>query len=266
MGIPAGKKDGVLTMPRFMLAELSGTRGVILGEDARHLARVHRSRVGDALEVTHQGRAFRALIVTLASGHVEVDLINELPDPEPPVHVELFLGLIKADKFELAIQKAVEIGVSAVQPVHCTRSITPLQNIEGKRDRWQRIAQEASKQCGRTLIPEVREPDYLSRSLRGSQAALRLVAYEGGGMDLTTALNQCGKVESVALLIGPEGGFTEGEISLAREQGFLPVTLGPRILRAETAALVLLTSVLYHLADIGGKTCPPSPSSPWGAR
>ena len=238
-------------MPRFILTELAGTEGLISGDDAHHLIRVHRVRSGDTLEVTFAGSAFRGVVERIDDQLVGVKILDTVDLLEPPVAVYLMPALLKGDKLELVIQKAVELGISSISPVQCERSIVPAGKAVSKLDRWQKIAREAAKQSGRSHVPEVLAPVDFARAVSGVSSELRLMAHETGTTSLCNVLQGGSETSTVTLLVGPEGGFTAREVDLAEQSGFRVVSMGPRIMRAETASLALLSVVMYKLGDLG---------------
>ncbi|MDP3059125.1 MAG: 16S rRNA (uracil(1498)-N(3))-methyltransferase [bacterium] len=243
-------------MPRFALSSIMGADGVFSGDEAHHIAKVHRMKEGDQLEAVFGGVVYVAKINHIQFNRVEVSLIGERPSPEPSVKVSLYQGLLKADKVELVVQKGVELGVWSIHPVECARSIVKVEsgNMDTKLRRWQKIASEAAKQSGRALVPEVQEPISLNMALREAVADLKLIAHESSEHGIASVLKE-GSWQSVAVLVGPEGGFTAEEVQNAQEAGFIAVGLGPRILRAETAPLVMLSIIMYEIGDLGGRTC-----------
>lgn len=241
-------------MPRFMLSTLSEGWGELTGDEARHVVKVHRYRVNDVIEVVGDSRVFRGVISELQEDSVTVKIEAELPSSEPQLDVTLYQGLVKGDKLELIIQKAVELGVNRIVPVICRRSIVTLDDKKARERtiRWQRIAQEASKQSGRARVPTVGQPLLLDDALAQDKSQLKLMAYEGGGIALKACLKKLPTVETASCLIGPEGGFEQVEVEMAKSHNYAIVGLGPRILRAETAPLALLSILMYELGDIGG--------------
>jgi len=235
-----------------LLAEMS-----IQGSDAHHISRVLRLQIGDQLIlVAPNGSAGKARISSIGVDEVTLLLIeNILEDKEAPVNVYLAQGLPKSDKMDYIVQKAVELGVRGIYPMateHCV-----VQYDQGKqktrRERWQKIAVEAAKQCGRTVVPMI-EPVMGLASLLASldTETIVIMLYEGqAAQGLRQALAQRpGK--SYLLLIGPEGGFSAKEVALCQNHGASIVTMGPRILRTETAALAGVASVMYEYGDLGG--------------
>lgn len=241
-------------MPRFLLSSLNEGWGELTGEEAHHVVKVHRYRVNDVIEVVGHAKVFRGVISALQEGLVTVKIEDELLTSEPQLEVTLYQGLVKGDKLELIVQKAVELGVSRIVPVICKRSIVTLDEKKARERtlRWQRIAQEASKQSGRAKVPLIDQPSTLGDALTQDKSQLKLMAYEGGGAPLKTSIRELSNIQTVSCLIGPEGGFEQGEVDLAQSHGYIIVGLGPRILRAETAPLALLSILMYELGDIGG--------------
>lgn len=205
-----------------------------------------------------EGQAFLAEILTLtrkaATGRVLVQLPNP---PEPTVQLTLYQCSLKTDKFEWVLQKGVELGVSRFVPVISQRSIVrPATALLNKYTRWQAIIREAAEQCGRGRLPELAEPlDWPAAIAHPHQ--LRLLPWEAqnrSAASIKAAVtapqsNAATNPTSVALLIGPEGGITAAEAQAAQTAGWQTVTLGPHILRAETAALTAIVLVMEHLGQ-----------------
>ena len=223
-----------------------GKRTVALSVDeARHLREVLRLKVGDDVQVFDgEGREFRAVVSQARREFSELELRDEIdaPKPESPLNLTLAVALMKGEKFDLVVQKGTELGVNKFVPV-VTRYADIRLRDEGdaaKRvTRWQRIALEAAKQCGRSVVPEVVAPDQFESVLRENPC---LMFSEREGQALNTDL----KVESVTAIIGSEGGWSDEELDLARTKQVPIVTLGGRILRAETAAIATAV-LLQHL-------------------
>jgi 16S rRNA (uracil1498-N3)-methyltransferase len=177
---------------------------------------------------------------------------------EPAARVVLCQGVLKAAKFEVVLQKCTELGVAAFVPLLCERAVAAADEAgEAKRRRWARIAAEAMEQCGGTRLPEISPPRPLMHALAGlPPGAVALIPWEEErDTPLRAALESAGANRppipaEVHLFIGPEGGFSTGEIALARRHGAIPVTLGPRILRAETAAIAAVTLALDTLGAL----------------
>ncbi len=234
---------------------ISDKRVIITGEDVNHIKNVLRMRAGEEISVSNglDGREYRCGILSLGEEEILCELRFMKEDRvELPSQVYLFQGLPKADKMELIIQKAVELGVRQVIPVAASRCVVKLDDKKAaaKRTRWQGIARAAAKQSKRAIIPEVTEVSSFSNAVReASMMDVALIPYElAEDMSRTKEIMENLKPgTSVAVFIGPEGGFSEGEISLAAENGIRPITLGKRILRTETAGLAVLSWIMYQL-------------------
>lgn len=224
----------------------------LTAEDARHALRVLRMGVGDEAEVFLPGKRYRATISEIAGEDVTLRLDEELPSTEPRLRLTLYQGLPKADKMELIVQKAVELGAEAIVPVAMSRCVTKLDGKDGlkKQERWQKIAREACKQSGRCGMPEVSAPipfKALPERLTGHGAAI--VPWEDArGYSLNAFAREHPGISDLGVVIGPEGGISLDEIQALWAAGCLPVTLGPRILRTETAGLAAISALmcLYH--------------------
>jgi 16S rRNA (uracil1498-N3)-methyltransferase len=175
---------------------------------------------------------------------------------EPPLRVVLVQGLAKGDRMDTVIQKGTELGAAAFWPVVCKRSVVRLDASKkiSRLERWQRIAAGATKQCRRALVPEVAEPLEWSTALGLiPPGALVLILWEDeAGRTLKDTLQSRPRPDEVYLLIGPEGGLEQQEVEEACRRGGIPVTLGPRILRTETAGPATLAMLLYQWGDLGG--------------
>ena len=233
-------------MSRFFVAPFSGDTAVLTGQEAHHVARVLRMRVGDDLLLCDgSGTDYGCRIISLTDGEVQAQVLYRTPtESEPTVQVTLYQGLPKSEKMDLIVQKCVEIGITRIVPVGMARSIVKLNAAEGakKQARWQKIAASAAEQSGRGIVPEVAEPISFKQMLAAVAEENTVTFYEGGGVPLTDLVNE--STAAVSLVIGPEGGFEESEIEALREKGAHIVTLGKRILRCETAPLVALSVVM----------------------
>lgn len=234
--------------------DINDKRVVIRGSDVNHIKNVLRMKVGEEISVCNgqDGREYRCGIVSLEEDRVLCGLrfIRE-ENAELPVKVHLFQGLPKADKMDLIIQKAVELGVYRIIPVSAKRCVVKLDEgkAAAKVRRWRGIAEAAAKQSRRAAVPEVSEVMDFRRAVEQAAAMdVRLIPYElAEGMEKTREiLSGLGEGQSVAVFIGPEGGFEEQEIRLAADNGIQPVTLGRRILRTETAGMTVLAWIGYE--------------------
>ena len=236
-------------------SQIRGRRVVITGGDVNHIRNVLRMRPGEELSVFNgaDGREYRCGIEEIREEEVICSLrfIRE-EGVELPARVTLFQGLPKADKMEFIVQKAVELGVYAVVPVATRRAVVKLdeKKARAKTERWQAIAEAAAKQSRRAVVPRVGNVCTLKEAL--AQAAgmdVKLIPYElsEGMAETRKQIESVAPGQEVAVFIGPEGGFEEEEVELARAAGFVPVTLGKRILRTETAGLVVMAWLMYRL-------------------
>jgi 16S rRNA (uracil1498-N3)-methyltransferase len=226
-----------------------GTVVVLSEEESRHLRDVLRLRAGEeAFVFDGEGREF-ACVVTAPGGRreparLEVHSPASPPHPESPLSLTLAVALLKGEKFDLVVQKATELGVSRIVPVLTKRADVRLRDerdADGRVERWRRHALEAAKQSGRAVVPPVTAPVAFD-SLVGAQGegATRLLFAERGGGALDTLVDEThAPPASAVALVGPEGGWDEDELLLAREWGWTLVTLGGRTLRAETAAIAV---------------------------
>lgn len=234
--------------------DVENRRVVIEGGDVNHIKNVLRMKVGEEIAVNNgqDGREYRCGIVSLHEDRIicQLRFIKE-DSVELPVKVYLFQGLPKGDKMELVIQKAVELGVYAVIPVAAKRCVVRLDEKKARAKvlRWQGIAQAAAKQSRRGIIPAVSEVMSFEGAVKlASSMDVKLIPYElAQDMDKTRQLIESLKPgQSAAVFIGPEGGFEEQEVELAKEAGIVPVTLGKRILRTETAGLAVMAWIMYQ--------------------
>jgi 16S rRNA (uracil1498-N3)-methyltransferase len=239
----------------FIDAPLAGSI-TINGQDAHHISRVLRMVTGDVITVANKaGQAARARLTSIRPEAVVLDVINLVQQhSEPPIEVWLAQGLPKSDKMEFIVQKAVEMGAAGIIPMAVDFSTVRYDDVKqrAKVERWQKIAKEAAKQCGRDLVPTVTPVIGLKEVLAGVAAdTVVIMLYEGqAGIGLKTILAQS-KEKAFLLIVGPEGGFSAGEYELCREHGAQIATLGPRILRTETASLAALAITMYQHGDLG---------------
>jgi len=227
----------------------------ITGKDVNHIKNVLRMKPGEEISVStkESSAEYRCIVRELTNDAVFCDLAfikeegNELPSK-----IYLFQGLPKSDKMELIIQKAVELGAYEIIPVEMKRCVMKLEPKKApqKIQRWQGIAEAAAKQSKRTIIPEVSMPMSFKEAVKkASECDIKLVPYEmADGMPHTRELiRNLEPGKSIAIFIGPEGGFDQAEIELAKNSGFEIITLGKRILRTETAGMVVLSMIMMEL-------------------
>jgi 16S rRNA (uracil1498-N3)-methyltransferase len=225
-----------MTRRRWIADTFTDTTASLTGDQAAHLARVLRAEPGQIFDVVANGFLHRAEITSVSDSEVVFILHEELEaDAALPVH--LLLAVFKFDHLEWGIEKATELGAERITPVLARRTEKHLSQAAAKRvERWRRIVREAAQQSRRSDVPTVDDPQTLKAALQSVSAETRLLLAETEqGNTIATALQQAS--QSVALAVGPEGGWTPEEMQLFTEHGWKHVTLGPRILRAETAAI-----------------------------
>ena len=227
----------------------------ITGADVNHISHVLRMKPGEQFYVTdgeRQGKYLCAL-KSVSAEQVVCDIVQNITDTtELPCEIVLYQGLPKADKMELIIQKAVELGASRIVPVETKRSVVKLdaKKAQAKISRWQGIAEAAAKQSKRDVIPQIGDVMTLKAALaEAADFEVSMMPYENAeGMAFTRKLlDEIRPGQRIAIFIGPEGGFDESEVEAALSQGTQPVTLGRRILRTETAGLAMLSMLVYVL-------------------
>jgi len=244
-----------MTRRRFIADTWTSTTASITGDQVTHLARVLRAEPGQIYDLVSNGFLHRAEIISVSEKQVDFLLHEELQsDAALPLH--LLLAVFKFDHMEWAIEKATELGIARITPILARRTEKHLAQSSAKRaERWRRIALEASKQSRRTDIPEISDPTALKPALEQEKSPTRILLSETEQVTtLTTALQTSrGTTASeaasheIAIAIGPEGGWTPEEMSLFAQHQWQPVTLGPRILRAETAAIAAIAIAASHL-------------------
>ncbi len=245
-------------MHRFFVSpeQFDSGHPVIRGQDVRHMVKVLRLGPGDVVHLLDgRGRAARARIDSVGRQEAALTRLEEFtPGGEPPVEVTLVQGLAKGDKMDLVIQKSTEMGVAGIIPLVCRRSVVRLEGARAdeRRDRWQRLAVEAAKQCRRARVPLVRSPQSLGEVLSEiPSGTASILPWEEERDRSLGDLLQGERPGRVYLFIGPEGGFEASEVEEARRRGVAAVTLGPRILRTETAGLVSLALIMHKWGDLG---------------
>lgn len=230
-------------MPRFFSDEVLGREISIIGDDARHIGRSLRMKIGDEIIICAKGMDYSCEIMSISDDEV----LLKAGEPqkclaEPNVFLTLYQAIPKLDKMESIVQKSVELGASRIVPVLTKRCVSRPneKDFAKKLARYNKISLEASKQSGRGIIPEVTPFLKLEEALKEmAKADCPLVLYEKGGIRFTETNVE--KAESIAILVGSEGGFEESEIELAKAYGVQPLWLGHRILRCETAPLTAIS-------------------------
>jgi 16S rRNA (uracil1498-N3)-methyltransferase len=239
-----------MTRRRFIADEVLGDRAALIGEHANHLARVLRARAGQEFDIAAGDAVRRGRIASVTDERVEFELGEEVSGAAM-AEITLVLAVFKFDRMEWAIEKCTELGVSRIVPVIARRTDAHLVAASAKRvERWQRIARQASEQSRRAAPPEIAAPVKIAEA-SNLQAALRIVLAES---EERTLLRDVVKPQTendgIVLAVGPEGGWTEDELQLFRQAGWLSASLGNTILRTETAAIAataIVASALHSL-------------------
>jgi len=238
---------------RFFVDQFAGTTAVIEGDTAHHLGNVLRAQPGQLYELSDGSTAWLARIDSVARNRVEFALLEQLPAPQPLADLTLLLAVVKFDAFEWAIEKATELGVSRIVPLAAARSEKGLLAAAAKRSqRWQKILLESSQQSRRLRIPQLDDLAKPSQAFAAQTASFRLMLSERS--DAPSIRNTLGSsnptkaASTAALAIGPEGGWTDDELTAAHAAGFQGASLGQLILRTETAVIAALSILNYALS------------------
>jgi len=237
-------------MRRFYSPEAGDSAEIITLDKIQsgHLFSVLRLNKNDRISVFDgKGHEFECEIVHPSRTATRLAVVGLIPPPasESPLGLSLAVSLLKNDKFDFVVQKAVELGVKVLQPVWSTRSEVPLKSSEKRVPRWEKIAVEASKQCGRATLMSISKPAAFT-GIVGSSGGTEVLFAESGGGDLSTVE----KANSLTAYVGPEGGWTDEELDAAARAGVALVTLGARILRAETAAVTAAALIQHRFGDL----------------
>ncbi|MBR4555802.1 MAG: 16S rRNA (uracil(1498)-N(3))-methyltransferase [Ruminococcus sp.] len=239
-------------MPKFFINEPPQGEAVITGEDARHIGYSLRMRVGEIITLCADGTDYICEINSITPAEVRCSVLDHKPsEGEPSIKLTLYQAIPKGDKMETIIQKSVELGVTRIVPMLSARCVSRPDGASAvkKRERWQKIAQAAAKQCGRGLIPEVAQIHSFEEALRFAAALDRgFFFYEHAERKLEARyLFGAGEI---GIVIGSEGGFEEREADAALRAGLYVTSLGPRILRCETAPIVAETAIMLLTGNL----------------
>ncbi len=242
-----------MTRRRWIAEHWDEATATLVGAQAEHMARVLRAQPGMEADVVAGGHVFHAQVAAVARDEVRFNLIAEL-EADPALPVTLVMAVYKFDHMEWAIEKATELGVAAIAPVLARRTEKHLAESAGKRsERWRRIAQEAAQQARRSDVPLIFDPTPLAARVRAASEATRIVLAEQERTTtlrhaLDEAMDAAGtEMPTLEIAIGPEGGWAPAEEALFDANGWRAASLGPRILRAETAAIAALAVVASYL-------------------
>jgi len=237
-------------VPQFFIKESDADDGkaVIRGEDCHHLINVRRIKIGDVLRLrSDSGKGYSARVSEIDREEIRLKILEESAADNEPVNISLYAALLKGGNFEFVLQKAVEVGVNRIIPVTSSRTVPdPGKKIDDKHIRWSKIISGAAKQCFRSSMPVLELTLTFSDALKNDNSKMKLIAHPGAITELRDFLSSADRPDSVALLVGPEGGFSEAELNSASEKGWIPVNFGTTHLRAETAAVILPSLVIYQ--------------------
>jgi len=237
-----------MTRRRWIADEVSGNRAALVGTHADHLTRVLRVRVGQKFDIVANGVVRRGIVVAIADSLVDFELGEEVPAEPAAVHLTLLLAIFKFDRLEWAVEKCTELGVSRIVPVIAHRTDSHLASASVKRaERWRRLALQASEQSRRTIAPEITDPIKFREAVT-LPAQFKVVLSEAEEQIQLREIAHPSEEGEVLLAIGPEGGWTEEELSLFQREGWLSASLGSTILRAETAAIAATAITLSALS------------------
>lgn len=243
-------------MRRFFVADVVEDKIKIDGSDAHHIRRVLRYKLGDKLIVVDgSGKVMEVFIIEISDEMVIAEVKEVLDNnTESPIELILAQCLPKGDKMELVVQKAVELGVSTIYPIVSENCVVKYDEKKkmARQIKWQKIADEAAKQCGRTILPTVESVTELKIFLENIDSNLEaLMCYEGEAEEPIKKILAESLANRFLVLIGPEGGFTKNEVEICQKAGLKIATLGKRILRTETAAIAASAIVMYEKGDLG---------------
>jgi 16S rRNA (uracil1498-N3)-methyltransferase len=229
---------------RFFVDRIDADRATLNGQDAHHLARVLRAEPGQRYEITDGNALYLAEIEAADPRQVRFRILNPL-DAGPPLPPLIVLAsLFKFDRFEWMVEKLTELGVKAILPVESARTDEGLFKAAVKRvDRWRKIAKESSQQSRRIQVPEIRDAVRLAQALDLPVAIKLRLEENSGATPLLTPLQSWDRTHDLAITLGPEGGWTDHERAAMDQRNWTPVTLGPNILRAETAAIAAVAAI-----------------------
>ncbi len=243
-------------MQKFIIPEITElpSKGCITGQDAKHIFKVLRKKRGDNIAITDgNGKDYNSIILNATPESIEIKIIEKSDSiTESFIDITLGSGMLKDKKMDFVLKHITQLGVKKWIPFFCERSI-PSPNIikmEKRKKRWESIAKESLKQCNRSCLPEISEPLNFETLIKQSENHdLKIAFWEKSGQKIKTLQNSV-SLKKIIILIGPEGGFSKKEILMAREKGFLSYSLGPRILRAETASIASCTLIQHLFGDM----------------
>ena len=236
-----------MTRRRWIADEFSDNQAALIGEHADHLTRVLRARIGQEFDIATGPIIRRGQITEIADGRVDFELGDEIPGATT-TNLTLLLSIFKFDRMEWAIEKCTELGVSRIVPVIARRTGAHLASAASKRtERWRKIVLQAAEQSRQTTPPEIADPIKLKEAVNHAASLRLLLAESENQTSLRDVLGANHDANEIALAVGPEGGWTDDELHLFQQNGWISATLGPTILRAETAAIAATAICISEL-------------------
>ncbi len=239
-------------MSKFFVdkSQITDKTVTVTGPDVNHIAKVLRTKCGETLFICDgTGNDYETVITSITKDFIRADIVRSYPcTTEPETKITLFQGLPKQGKMEWIIEKCTEVGVHTIVPVQMSRSVVKLTAEQAKKklERWRKTAESAAKQCGRGVIPHIAPPITMDELKGSNLPEFLLLPYEDEQANPVRTALKSKKRASAGIFIGPEGGFSPEEVETLKSLGAHSVTLGPRILRTETAGMIALSLLLYE--------------------
>ncbi len=244
-------------MQKFLIPHknINENNATITGQDAKHIAKVLRMRLKDKIIFTDgKGKDFTSIITRISSEEVELAIKKTINSKfESPIQITIFQGMLKDSKMDTLVRHLTELGIYAWTPLFCERAIPrpDKKRIDSRIKRWEKIAIEALKQCNRSILPKINNPVTFDDIIENSSLFdLKITFWENAILRISELYQKKEGIKKIAILIGPEGGFSKEEITLAEKTGFKTCWLGPRILRAETASITACSLIQHYFGDI----------------
>lgn len=240
-------------MPQFFVksSDIKDNKCIIAGDDSNHLRRVKRAKPGDIIYLrSEEGCSYKAVISEVRSGTVTAVIQEKIETEDMPFDLSLYIAVLKGKTFDFVLQKATEIGVSRIIPVITERTVPIIDRKADKRNRWAKIVESASKQSMRRDIPVVEDISFFEEAAANAGDGIKIIAHtDKSGQNIREYLAGKDIKRDISILIGPEGGFTDKEIELARTNNWGQVVFGFTTLRSETASIVIPSVLIYELSN-----------------
>ena len=244
-------------MQKFLISDkfINNANAVITGQDAKHIAKVLRMRPKDKLLFTNgRGIDFNSIITSISPEKVQLEIMESNKSKfESPVQITLFQGMLKDKKMDTLVRHLTELGISEWTPLYCERAIPKpdTKKLDARIKRWEKITKEALKQCNRSILPIINKPVTFSDMIKHTSSSdLKIAFWENAIVPINKLSRNKENIKNICILIGPEGGFSKEEAELAKDAEFSICSLGPRILRAETASITACSLIQHYFGDI----------------